>query len=135
MFISRMFLNRMTVRFFAVFFMSILIFGIWSCRHSRETVHPTQDIHVQLFENARVDSLDKERKLVELIIPDTGMGILFEAEDEFLNFLQERINWIVPVTFYCDGKPSKDCDLKKPYDLYVATRKVKPVIVSPKPSR
>ena len=120
--------GRIVIRAPALLLLSVFIFSIWSCRHSQE-IRLFVGIHDKVSENSWVIKVDHDNKLVMVETVETKMNIIFKAEDEFLDFLRGRRNWIVPVTFYCNGKPDKNCNLNKPYTLYVATRKVKPVSI------
>ena len=125
-------------RLLLIFTLLVIGFGLWSCRHSQDfskTVQRNLTVHDKGSLDSRLMYVNFDEKLVQaLILTGEKRDIVFEAEDEFLDFLRlpngkAKIGWLLPVNFVCGKKPDEECNLNKPYVLYVATRKVKPVIV------
>ncbi len=115
-------------------FMGIIVFSFWSCVHSIKEVAIFQGIHDNVFENSWVMKIDSAKKQVTIQTVENKTDISFEASDEFIGFLSNhKLNTIVPVTFYCHGKPDRNCNLNKPYQLFVAMRRVTPISIQKHP--
>ncbi len=124
----------MLIRALALLYLSVFIFGVWSCRHGQDlskAVERDFSIHDKGYKNSRIIDIDFDRKLVQVLTFEAPrMDIVFEAGDEFLAFMKGNSKaGLLPVTFVCGKKPNEECNLNKPYVLYVGTREVKPILV------
>lgn len=122
-------------RLLAILFLFTFFLGIWSCRHSLDMNKATQrqiGIHDNVYVSSLVNRIDYEKKQVKVsTIHDNRAEIVFEASDEMLDFLKENSGegWILPVTFFYDGKFSKEYFHTKSTLVFVAGWKVKPVSI------
>jgi len=64
-------------------------------------------------------------KNVQARLVDSKAVIIFHPTTIDLSYFQGRTGWIAPVTFICGNATNKDCDLKKPFKLYVSNREVR----------
>ncbi len=121
-------------RVLALLFIFVAGFGVWSsCQHGQDisrAVEINPEVHITGDINSRLMYVDETTKEVQVLtFEDIKRDIVFEADDGFLYFLKEEKVKILPVAFICGKKRNLECDLTKPYVLYVATRKVKPLLV------
>lgn len=130
-------------RLLFLLFIFIFCFSIWGLRYSRNNMSETNERDVAIHDNGDIDSwlefVDFDNKTVQVLtIEDVKRDIKFEASDDFLRFLKNECSScrILPVTFICGKnreKRNRECDLSEPYILYVATRKVKPILIQNNP--
>lgn len=131
-------------RLLAILLVFVFCFGVWSWRYAknlRETeVREMETIKLTVHDRGYINSwlmfVDREKKTAQVLtVEDVKRDIFFEAQDEFFDFLENECSSckILPVTFVCGDKINLECDLNKPYDLYVLNRKVRPVIVRKNP--
>lgn len=81
---------------------------------------PDEKPGTRCYEDSWILRVEKE---VTVNIVGSKTLITFEPLKQDLSRFREGP--ISPITFYCDGKPSKDCDLKKPFLLYANNRLVR----------
>lgn len=75
-------------------------------------------------ENAWIDKVDTDKRLVFIETVETKIWIVFEVkEDEVGDF---KAPHITPVTLICSQNKNKKCNFSKSYKLYIAGGEVKP---------
>lgn len=137
---------KRTTRFLAILLLFLLVANLSVCYKYRKYVADKKlfdnlliDTNDEARENSWIIGIDFKNKLVQVQTVVGKTDIVFRAEDEFLDFLwlpgsdRGKLSWILPVTFYCNGKPDKNCDLEKPYTLRVGRYKVEPIEIVKRP--
>ena len=108
-------------------------FLIWGCRHSQDfsqlskvsfSVHDKETSDI-----AWIMEMDLQKRRVWVQVDTDKTDIIFLVKDDFLDFYKGRLNSVLPVTFYCNGKPDRNCNLNKPYVLYAGYYQVKLVSI------
>lgn len=85
--------------------------------------------HDRGFENAWIQFI--ENGLVQVQTIETKIAIVFQpaTNAELKKF---HVGWIAPVTFECNDKIG-DCDLSRPYKLYIGRTLVIPLEIQKRP--
>lgn len=112
--------SQKVVRSFALIYIFVFAFGLWSCGYSRNTrkdIWINPDIHLKVYENSFVQYVENGNVQVGTV--STRMKIVFHPPASEL--YRYKVSYLAPVTFACNGKLSRDCDITRPYKLYVST--------------
>ena len=126
--------SRIITRFLFLLIVSLSFTNILvSCRH--EVRAPLDGlfigIHDKIYEDAFIEF--KENGLVQVQTTETKTRIVFRPVANKL--ARYNIGSITRVTFECGGKVSSNCDLFRPYKLYVSSVMVEPVEVVKKTAK
>ena len=77
-------------------------------------------VHDIGYKNARVQYIENE--MVQVQIVGTKSAMVFRPDRNDLK--RFRVGWLAPVTFKCGKKFNEECDLLKPFELYVSRVRV-----------
>ena len=125
-------ISRYVARVIFLFAFLILSLAIYSsaCAGKRDVINKTiPGPHVKGYELAWIQFV--EHGLVQVHTVDTKIAIAFRPSTN-LELSKYHVGWVTPVTFECNGKVG-DCDLSKPYKLYIGGTQVIPLQIEKRP--